>query len=178
MNKKEEIKKPKKKNWIVDLYRNWRNVGKNYKKVKGSPYALMGLSLKFRKIIIYLLIPYLLYMSYSMAIKIRQVGFMGTFQKVFMIGVMGYICWKIYKTIPYAQRQLEYYKKNPHVINYVSTNVKEEIDGILAKVSQNAADEKLKEKQKEVKNNVRKKETSGISSSEGSGATGSTTSAS
>ena len=66
------------------------------------------------------------------------------------------------------------WKTGNAVNNYVSTNVKEEINDILAKVSQNAADEKLKEKQKEEKNNVRKKN----SSSEGSGATGSTTSAS
>jgi hypothetical protein len=73
------------------------------------------------------------------------IGFMGTVGKLFMIGIMIYICYKIYQTIPNAKRQIEYYKKYPHTINYCPANTKETVDEILSKIKEN------KDKLEEVK---------------------------
>ena len=72
-----------------------------------------------------------------MVMNFRGSGYMGTFTKLFMVGVGIYICWKIYETIPYAKKQIEYYKKNPHLINYVPTNTKETVDDIFKKIQEN-----------------------------------------
>lgn len=137
-------------NWLVAWFTNLRNTKKNIKKVQASPYARLTLALKARKIIIGFLVPWLLWMTYSMVAGIRASGIAGTFQRVIMIGMMAFIIWKIYSTIPQAKKQLEYYKKFPHTINYVPTNVKEDVDSILAKIKSNAeAEAKLKNKPKE-----------------------------
>lgn len=158
-NKKESIleKEEFKKNWLVQWLRNLKNTKKNYKKVKSSPYASLVFALKVRKVIIGLLIPYLIYMGINLAMKVRTDGIMGIVQKVVSIGIMAFICWKIYATIPAAKRQIEYYKKNPHTINYCPTNVKEDVDTILAKIKQNQLNEQ-KSKEAIEKNGIGIKE--------------------
>lgn len=134
-------------NWLVKWWTNLKNTKKNYQKVRASPFASLTLALKARKLIIAGLIPWLIYMTYSMVTKIHSNGFSGTFQRIIMIGMMGFIIWKIYSTIPQAKKQIEYYKKFPHTINYCPTNTKETIDEILAKIKKNQEDLKLKEKE-------------------------------
>jgi len=124
-------------NWFLKWWANMKNTKKNFQKVRASPYASLTLALKARKIIIGCLIPWLLYMTYSMVTKIHANGFAGTFQRIIMIGMMAYIIWKIYSTIPQAQKQIDYYKKYPHTINYCPTNTPETIDSILAKIEEN-----------------------------------------
>jgi hypothetical protein len=155
-------KQTAKNNWLVAWFTNLRNTKKNIKKVSASPYARLTLALKARKIIIGILTPWLIYMTYSMVVGIHASGVAGTFQRVIMIGMMAYIIWKIYSTIPQAKKQLEYYKKYPHTINYVPTNVKEDVDSILAKIKTNAeAEAKLKDKPVEAdQTNVQEKTTS------------------
>jgi hypothetical protein len=121
------------KNWFINL----KNTKKNYQKVKGSPYASLIFALKVRKIIIGILIPFIAWRIWDMVMNFRGSGYMGTFTKLFMVGVGIYICWKIYETIPYAKKQIEYYKKNPHLINYVPTNTKETVDDIFKKIQEN-----------------------------------------
>ena len=150
-------KQRRKNNWVLNIFRNLKNTKKNFKKVKGSPYASMSFVLKAKKLIIAFLIPYLIYMFYRMITKVRVEGFMGTVQKLFMFGVMCAICWKIYKTIPDAQKQIDYYKKNPHVINYVSTNVKEDVNDILAKVKANSEKKEIQDKAEGREKNVQEK---------------------
>lgn len=171
-----EVKQTAENNWFLKWISNLKNTKKNYQKVRASPYASLTLALKARKLIIGLLIPWLLYMTYSMISKIRVDGVMGTFQKIIMLGMMAYIIWRIYSTIPQAKKQLEYYKKYPHTINYVSTNVKEDVDSILEKIKANQ--EKLNEnKPKEAEtNNVRQKEKNSSGISRSSSSTTSTTS--
>jgi hypothetical protein len=70
---------------------------------------------------------------------------MGIFQQVVSGGIIVYIAWKLYSTIPAAKRQLEYYKKNPHTINYCPTNVKEDVDDILRKIKQNQIKSEMEE---------------------------------
>jgi hypothetical protein len=152
-----------KNNWLLKWLKNMKNTKANFKKVRASPYASLTFSLKIRKLVIYMLIPWLAYLGYKMVAGIRLDGFMGTFQKVVSMGIMAYIIWRIYSTIPIAQKQIEYYKKYPHTINYCPTNVKEDVDSILNKIKENS-EKKLNETQ-EVKNNVRKEENNTKSSS-------------
>jgi len=121
------------KNWFYNIF----HARKNWKKVKASPYASLTLALKARKLIIGILIPYLAYMTYQMISNYRVTGMMGLIQKLFTIGIMSFVCWKIYKTIPAAKKQIEYYKKYPHLINYCPTNVKQDVDDILNKIKEN-----------------------------------------
>jgi hypothetical protein len=139
-------------NWLVKWFSNLKNTKKNFQKVRASPYASLILALKARKLIIGGLIPWLLYMTYSMVSKIHVNGIAGTIQRVIMIGMMGYIIYRIYSTIPQAKKQIEYYKKFPHTINYCPTNTKETIDEILAKVKKNGEDLKLNNSKEEIKN--------------------------
>ena len=152
-------------NWLLKWWYNVTHTKSNIKKVKASPYASLTFSLKIRKIIIYLLIPWLIYLGYDMISGIRMAGFMGTFQKVISAGIMAYIIWKIYSTIPAAKKQIEYYKKYPHTINYCPTDTKQTVDEILDKIKKNKEQQDLNKKQEVKKENVRKKETSTESSS-------------
>lgn len=149
------------KNWFLNL----KNTKKNWKKVRASPYASLTLGLKARKIIVGLLVPYLLYMTYRMIKNYHATGLVGTLGKLFTIGVMIFICWKIYSTIPAAKKQIEYYKKYPHTINYCPTNTKESVDDILKKIKDNQI------KQQEVKKDVGNKEQSTSTSKKGRSST-------
>lgn len=143
---KEKINPFKKK--FIDI----KNTRKNWKKVKSSPYASLVLTLKARKIIIGILIPYLAYMTYKMVMNYTASGFMGAFGKMFMIGIMAFVSYKIYLTIPIAQKQLEYYQKYPHLINYCPTDNKVTIDEIFKKIKDNKEVSKSKQEVKNVRN--------------------------
>lgn len=138
------VKKP---NPILTYLRNFKDIKKNWGKVRASPYASLNLSIKFRQIIVYPLIAWLVYMTYSMIRSYTQTGMMGTITKFATIGIMGYICYAIYKTIPAAKRQLEYYKRNPHLVNYCPTDAKTTIDEILNNIKINKEKEINKTKQ-------------------------------
>ena len=133
-----QFREKKVSNWFLTWWNNMRNTKKNWKKVQGSPFASLNLALKFRKLIVGLLIPYLAWMTFKMVKNYNATGFMGTVGKVISIAIMSYICWKIYSTIPQAKKQIEYYKKYPHTINYVPTNTKETVDDILNKIKDNS----------------------------------------
>jgi len=62
---------------------------------------------------------------------------MGLFGRLVMLAIFIYLVYRIWKTIPQAQKQLEYYKKYPHTINYCPTNVKEDVNDILKKIKEN-----------------------------------------
>jgi hypothetical protein len=126
-----------KNNWILKYFRNIKNTKKNWKKVRASPYASLELGLKARKIILAILLPWLAYMGYKLVIGVKTVGFMGTFQKLVSAGIMAYIIWKIYSTIPAMKRQIEYYKKFPDSINYCPTDTKQTVDEILKNIKNN-----------------------------------------
>ena len=133
--------KIKENNWI-------KNSISNFKKIKASPYASLVFALKVRKIIIGVLSIYLAYMGFNMVKNYQATGFMGTFGKLIMAGVFVFIIYSLYKTIPMAQKQLDYYKKYPHLINYCPTNTKETIDDIFKKIQEN------KEKKEENKSEL------------------------
>lgn len=126
-----------KNNWFLKWFRNVKNTKKNWKKVRASPYASLELGLKARKIILAILLPWLAYMGYKLVTGVRADGFTGLLQKLFSAGIMIYIIWKIYKTIPDMKRQIEYYKKFPDTINYCPTNTKETVDEILKNIKDN-----------------------------------------
>lgn len=129
--------KPEVKNPIKNWWNNMRNIKKNWGKVKGSPFASLNFAMKVRKILVGILIPYIAWSIYNMVINFRGSGIMGTVNRLFMIGIGIYICWKIYQTIPQAKKQIEYYKKYPHTINYVPTNSKQTIDEIFENIEKN-----------------------------------------
>jgi len=139
---KNQKKKPQKekindKSPIQNWWYNLKNTKKNYKKVKSSPYASLLLSIKIRKIIIYPLILYILWRGFDMIKSYQVEGFMGLFGRLVMLAIFIYLVYRIWKTIPQAQKQLEYYKKYPHTINYCPTNVKEDVNDILKKIKEN-----------------------------------------
>jgi hypothetical protein len=127
----------KSSNWFINWWKNIRNTKKNWNKVKASPYASLNLALKFRYFVIIPLIAYLIYMTYSMVIHYHANGMMLTIGRIFTIGLMSYVCWRIYSTIPAAKKQIEYYKKYPHLINYSPTDTKETINDIIKKIEEN-----------------------------------------
>jgi hypothetical protein len=146
---------------------NLTHVRKNYQQVKASPYASLLFALKVRKVIIGILIPYLIYMCVKMVLDYSAKGFMQSFGRIVMIAIFGYLIYRIWATIPAAKKQLEYYKKYPHVINYCPSNVKEDIDDIINKIKNNKAkkeEENVRKKEKTNANGTSKsKETSGSS---------------
>jgi hypothetical protein len=142
-------------NKIVKWFTNIKNTRQNYKKVKASPYAGLVFALKIRKLVVGLLIPFLIYMGIKMAIGVRTNGVMGTVQRIVSLAIIGYICWRIYSTIPQAKKQIEYYKKYPHTINYCPSDVKEDIDTILAKIKYNAEVKEKINKANPTSNNIK-----------------------
>jgi hypothetical protein len=126
-----------KSNPLKNYWNNLKNTKKNWGKVRASPYASLSFALKARKIIIGLLIPYIAYMIFNMVTNLNGSGPMFIFQRVFMIGMGVYMCWKIYQTIPQAQKQIDYYKKFPHLINYVPTDKKVSADDIINMIESN-----------------------------------------
>jgi len=131
--------------WWINL----KNTRKNIKIVRGSPYARLVLGLKIRKIILFPLIAFIIYMGVKMIINYQANGFMLTLGRVVMTGIFIYLVYRIYSTIPAAKKEIEYYKKYPHLINYCPTNTKENVDDIIAKIKENK-----EKKEKEVKANV------------------------
>ena len=122
---------------------NIKNAKGNWKKIKNSPFASLSFSLKVRKIIVALLIAYIGWSGFWMVWNFRAEGFMNILGKAIMGGIIAYVCWVIYKTIPAAKKQLEYYKRNPHLINYTPVDAKTTVDEIMAKIKDNQ--KKLKE---------------------------------
>lgn len=124
-------------NWLVKWWRNMRNTKKNFKKVQASPFAMLNLKYKVTKIIIIPLMIWLGYMTYAMLRDYSVNGFMNTVGKVVMLIVMGFVIWRLYNIIPQSKKQIDYYKKYPHLINYCPTDTKETIESIFEKIKQN-----------------------------------------
>jgi hypothetical protein len=141
--KDEKAKEALKNNWLYKILHNLKKAPENFKKVKASPYASLTMGLKARKIIIYPLILVLAYMCFNMVKKVRINGFMGTIQIAFTIGIIAYVIYRIWSTIPAAQKQIDYYKKYPHLVNYCPTDVKESVDTILEKIKKNKEKDEL-----------------------------------
>jgi hypothetical protein len=139
-----QIKPIDKGNWLTKWWKNISHTKSNWKKVKSSPFASLQLAYKARIIIVSILIPYLLWMTYKMVRDYHATGIMGTFGRLVSIGVMAFISWKVYQTIPMAKKQIEYYKKFPHVINYCPTDTKETVDEILSKIKENKKEQDTK----------------------------------
>lgn len=126
-----------KENPVVKWFNNIKNTRKNYRKVKSSPYASLVFRNKIVKIIIWPLLAWLVWKGYVIIRDYHANGFMNTVGRVIMFIVFVLIIWRVYKVIPNSKKQLEYYRKYPHVINYCPTNVKEDVDDILEKIKQN-----------------------------------------
>jgi len=148
-----------KKNPLQLWWYNLTHVRKNYKKVRSSPYASLLLALKLRKIILVPIILLICWRGFVMIRDYRADGFMGLFGKLIMLGILLYIVYRLYRTVPQAKRQIEYYKKYPHTINYCPTDVKEDVKDIIAKIKENKkALEKKEEENKNSETNIVKKE--------------------
>lgn len=120
-------------NFLKKRVEDFKNVGRNYKKVRGSPFARLNIAYKARIIVVSLLIPYIAYLGYRMVVTMPNNGFTSTITRVVSIAILVFLCYKIYETIPISKKQIEYYKKYPHLINYAPENVKETVDSILNK---------------------------------------------
>lgn len=159
------MEKNKKKTGIEEWWYNITHIKKNITKVKASPYATLAFSLKVRKMILIPLIAFIIFRGYDMIVNFRGSGIMGLFQKAVMLGIFIYLIYRIYATIPAAKKQLEYYRKYPHTINYCPTNVKEDVNEILEKIEKNKKNLEEKQKREAEIKNVRKskstKKTSG-----------------
>jgi amino acid permease len=131
---------------LVRWFRNLKNTKKNWGKVKASPYASLVFALKARKLIVGLLIFLISIQGWNLINNFDFNKPMGKINAIISVILLCYICFRIYSTIPAAKKQIEYYKKYPHLINYCPTDTKQDIDDILNKINQN--------KQKEVTKNV------------------------
>lgn len=149
--RKKQFEGQLKKNPLINWFKNVRNTKKNWTKVRASPYASLTLAIKFRKIVIGVVIAYMAYMTFDMVKKYPGTGFMALLGKLMVIGIMGYVAYTLYKTIPASKKQLEYYRKYPHLINYCPTDSKETVEDILKKIKENAENEK---QDKIKKNNI------------------------
>lgn len=116
---------------IIPTFNDIKNIKKNWNTVKSSPYASLQFALIIRKMIVTVLIVYILFIGFGMVKNYNAIGYMSFVGKIITIGVILFICWKIYETIPIAKKQLEYYKRNPKTINRKELNTKAEIDEIL-----------------------------------------------
>lgn len=152
-NKKRTMKK--KKRPAVEFVENIKNTKKNLEKVKSSPYATLVFIQKVRKMIVFPLILFVAWKGYDIVTGYHADGFMNTVGKIIMLGVFLYLIYRIYATIPEAEKRIKYYKKYPHVINYCPTNVKEDVDDILNKIKSNQ--ENLKEAEKKCLKKTKKK---------------------
>lgn len=150
--------KKKQSNPVSEWFGNLKNTKKNFQKIKGSPYAGLIFTQKVRKMIIFPLIIFIIWKGYDIITNYHASGFMNTFGKVIMFLIFSYLIYRIYATIPQAQKQIDYYRKYPHVINYCPTNIKEDIDEILNKVKSNKLNlmEAEKNVQEKKPNNERK----------------------
>jgi len=133
MLNKNKMEKKKKKPSIsfIPRWKDIKNVKKNWKTVKGSPVASLTFALQIRKMFVAFIILYICYMGFNMIKDYNATGITGTIGKVVLVGVLGWVCYSIYMTIPQAKRQLEYYKRNPEHNEARQLNVKQEIDDIL-----------------------------------------------
>ena len=146
--------KKEQSNPVKEWYGNIKNTKKNFKKVKGSPYASLVFALKVRKMILIPLMLFIAWKGYDIITNYNADGLMNTVGKIIMFAVFAYLLYRIYATIPAAKKQIEYYKKYPHVINYCPTDVKEDVDDILKKVKTN---EKVQTKSDGGRKNVSEK---------------------
>jgi len=154
------MKAEKKKTGLEDWWYNVTHIKKNITKVKASPYATLAFTLKIRKMILIPLILFIIYRGYDMIVNFSGSGVMGLIQKIFMIGIFGYLVYRIYATIPASKKQLEYYRKYPHTINYCPTNVKEDVNDILSKIQKNKEELEEKTKREAERKNVCKEKSS------------------
>jgi len=145
----------KKRNFFQNWWYNISHTKSNLKKVRGSPYASLQLAYKARLIIVGLLIPYLAWMTFKLVKNYHATGYMNIVGRVISIVIMAYIMYKVWKTIPQAKKQMEYYRKYPHTINYCPTDTKETVDEIFAKIKQNKEN---RDKEVKKQNDVQKKE--------------------
>jgi hypothetical protein len=152
---KEEFKKVEEENNPVKRWiNNLKNTKKNFEIVRASPYASLKISLKIRKWVIGIISIILLWMGYGIVKNYQAAGFMGIFGRVIQGGIIIYIIYMIYRTIPAAEKQLAYYQKYPHLINYCPTNVKQDVDEIISKIKENKIKEDIK---REIPNTTTKK---------------------
>jgi hypothetical protein len=152
INKKQHNEtKQKPVNGLHAWWINLKHTRKNIKIVQGSPYARLVLGLKIRKIILAPLIAFILFMGFKMIRDYNANGLMLTIGRLVMAGIFIYLVYKIYSTIPAAKKEIEYYKKYPHLINYCPTNTKENVNDIIKKIKENKMKKDANEKKKEVK---------------------------
>ena len=147
----ENTQKEKQHNPIQAWFYNLTHVRKNYKKVRASPYASLLFAIKVRKVVVGILIPYLIYRGIRLILDYEVGGYMTLVGRIIMFCIFAYIIYRIWKTIPDANKQLEYYKKYPHTINYCPNNVREDVDDIIKKIKENKEKKESEEQQKNPK---------------------------
>ena len=125
-----------------------KNVRKNLKTVRSSPFATMLFNLKLRQGFIIFICAMIAWTIFKTVRNYSVTGTTGIIGKVAMVAIGIYIIWKIYSTIPAERKKIEYYKKNPHLINYCPIDTKEEIKDILDCFDEDGQNKNLK-KQKE-----------------------------
>jgi len=120
-----------KKRRVLASWNDIKNVKKNWQIVRSSPYASLKFALTLRKLIVAFLIVYILFIGYNMVVNYSATGYMGILGRLISGGIILYICYRLYMSIKLAEKQLEFYKKNPKHINRKELNTKKEIDDIL-----------------------------------------------
>lgn len=124
-------KVPVKRNLLIPKWDDVKNVKRNWKIVSNSPYASLKFSLLVRKLFIGLII-FMIAITTIQTVISPTVGWMAWISKIFMVGLMTYVCWKIYGTLKVAKLQLEYYERNPEFKSERNeADVRKTVDDIL-----------------------------------------------
>jgi len=118
---------------IIPKWKDVKNIRRNWKTVKNSPVASLHFALQVRKMFVTFIIIYIAWLGFKMVANYSSSGYVGLFGRIVLIGVLVWVCYSIYMTIPQAKRQLEYYKRNPQHNTTYKSNVREDIDDILNK---------------------------------------------
>lgn len=116
---------------LVPKWDDVKNVKRNWNIVRNSPYASLKFSILVRKMFIGLVI-FMITITTIQQVMTPTVGWAQWISKIFMVGLMGYVCWKLWASLKIAKLQLEYYERNPEFkMERNAADVKKTVDDIL-----------------------------------------------
>lgn len=127
---------------------NLKNIKKNWKVVKSSPYKSLMMQYKMSKMMFIVIGALVGWRLISMAINSANTTIWGWINSGFLVFIAIWFCFNLNKKLKNLKNHLKYYEDNGIEMqgNYdTSTNVKTEINDLLKKI-----------KEKEAKNETRK----------------------
>lgn len=116
---------------LIPKLKDIKSAKKNWNVVKSSPYAKMEFMLTVKKFVVGFIIFVIAYQGFNIVTNYHARGFMGWLGPIIISLVLLKVCHGIYQTLDQDRKKIDYYKKNPHLINYCPTDVKADVNDIL-----------------------------------------------